>query len=282
LPKVTDGLSQGRVSSKHVIVGWIPCAEAPRLIFHQKTTGSCDMKKPAMAILAALGASAALAAPVNQVGYATLTGTEIVDFDDITGGPAPGQSYDTVFASRGVGLGEHFVGQTVTSAGDFDQLGGAPTGPLTLVAGAAGHNLNVFTYNGSNALDGLGTAGFPDFSAIGEGAFALTFSSDQSEFGFQLVGGNGGQAFIDFFRADGSLISSVTVSGLAEAYYGFSREGGIKDIRGISIWNNDEAGIGFDNLKHDVRSNVPEPESYALMLAGLLTAGGLACRRRGA
>jgi len=33
---------------------------------------------------------------VNQVPYASLTGTQIVDFDDIAGGPAPGTNYDSV------------------------------------------------------------------------------------------------------------------------------------------------------------------------------------------
>ena len=151
------------------------------------------------------------------------------------------------------------------------------------MAGAPGRNLNVFFYTTSNVLTGLGPLGFPDFKAIGEGAFALTFSSDQSEFGFQLVGGNGGNAFIDFFLADGSLIDSLTVSGLADTFYGFSRDGGVKDIRGISIWNDDAGGIGFDNLKHDVESNVPtipEPSTYAMMFAGLAAVGMFARRRR--
>lgn len=240
------------------------------------------MKLLAMSILS-LACASAMAAPVNQVAYGSLTGTQIVDFDDVAGGPFPGVNYDSVFVSHGVGLGERFVGQTVSFVGDNDKLSGAPTGPLTLTAGAPGRNLEVFLYTTSNVLTGLGHLGFPDPSATGEGAFALTFSSDQSEFGFQLVGGNAGNAFIDFFRADGSLIDSVTVSGLADSFYGFAREGGVKDIRGISIWNDDAGGIGFDNLKHDVKSvvgNVPEPSTYALMFAGLAAVGAIARRRR--
>ena len=184
------------------------------------------MKLLAMSILS-LACASAMAAPVNQVAYGSLTGTQIVDFDDVAGGPFPGVNYDSVFVSHGVGLGERFVGQTVSFVGDNDKLSGAPTGPLTLTAGAPGRNLEVFLYTTSNVLTGLGHLGFPDPSATGEGAFALTFSSDQSEFGFQLVGGNAGNAFIDFFRADGSLIDSVTVSGLADSFYGFAREGGV-------------------------------------------------------
>lgn len=222
----------------------------------------------------------AVADPVNIVSYASLTGTEVVDFDDIAGGPAPGTNYDANFVSRGVGFGEHFLGQTVSFNGDFDVISGAPSGgSLTLVAGAPNQNLNVFDFS-SNVLTGLGNAGYPNFNAIGEGAFSLTFSSGQSQFGFQLVGGDGGSAFISFYRADGSLISALQVDNLANDFYGFSREGGVQDIVGITIYNNDGGGIGFDNLKHDVKSAVPEPGTWALMLAGLAGVGGLARRRK--
>jgi hypothetical protein len=230
----------------------------------------------------ALAASSALAAPINLTSYASLTGSQIVTFDDIAGGGAPGTNYNGAISSNGVGLGERFVGQTVASVGGFDQLGGAPAGALTLAFGAANQNLNVFVNGSSQVLTGLGPTGYPDFGAIGEGAFSVLFSSDQSEFGFQLVGGNGGEAFLSFFRADGSLIDNVTLAGLADNFYGFSREGGLSDIRGISIWNNDGGGIGFDNLKHDVASNVepvPEPSTWAMLILGFAGVGFMTYRR---
>jgi PEP-CTERM motif len=223
-------------------------------------------------------------AQVSQVAYAGLTGTQLVTFDDIAGGGAPGTNYDTVFYSNGVGFAERFAGQVRTSLGDSDQLSGSPVGALSLAVGAAGQNLNVFAYNPSQVLTGLGPKAFPNFDAIGEGAFAALFSSDQSQFGFQLVGGGGGNANISFFRADGSLIQAIVVGGLADTFYGFQRDGGINDIRGISIWNDDSGGIGFDNLKFDVRSTgggaVPEPAAWAMMLAGFGLIGAAMRRRR--
>lgn len=139
----------------------------------------------------------------------------------------------------------------------------------------------MFFYSTSNVLTGLGPRGFPDFGAIGEGSFAVLFTSDQSEFGFQLVGGDGGNAYLKFFRRDGSLIDSIVVSGLANAFYGYSRDGGLKDIAGISIHNDDGGGIGFDNLKFDVKSTfgVPEPSTYTLLGVGM-AALALVRRRR--
>lgn len=222
----------------------------------------------------------AFSAPVNIVDYGTLTGTELIDFEDLPQIAGPGTNYDSVFISGGAAFAERFVGQTLSISGYFDILSGTPDGSLTLQVGAAGQNIDIFagTYGGvyGNILNGLGYLGFPDGNAVGEGAFAVLFSTDQSQFGFKLVGGNGGNAYIDFFRRDGSLIDSITVSGLADLYYGFEREGGIQDIAGISIYNDDFGGIALDDLKHDVESSVtlPEPTTMLLLGFGLIALAG--------
>ena len=228
------------------------------------------------AVVVLLFSAGAHSNPINQVPYASLTGTEIVTFDDVAGGPAPGTNYDNIFVSGGASFAERFSGQTNTPAGGFDVLSGTPAGPMALAVGAAGQNLNIFTFS-TQVLTGLGPTGFPNFDAIGEGSFAVLFTTDQSEFGFQLVGGNGGTATVDFFKRDGTLIESVVLASLADAFYGFSREGALQDIAGISIFNNDGGGIGFDNLKHDVPSGVPEPGTLALLGLGLASLAG---RRR--
>ena len=201
--------------------------------------------------------------------------------------PPPGTNHDAIFESNGADFGERFAGQSNTPSGNFDVLSGSPTGTLSLAVGAAGQNLNIFIGSdtaGSQVLTGLGPLGFPSFDAIGEGSFAVLFDFNQSEFGFDLVGGNGGNAFVNFFGRDGSLISAVTLSGLSTQSYAFLREGGVKDIAGISIHNNDLAGIGFDNLRHDVPGvsgpGIPVPEASTILLLGAGLVGLVAWRRR--
>lgn len=225
-----------------------------------------------LALLGCALATGGASAAIISISPGSLTGTEFVTFDDVAGGGAPGTNYDAVFVSGGVSFAERFVGQTNTPAGGFDVLSNAALAGLSLQTGAAGQNLNIFVNGTSQVLTGLGPSGFPDFDAIGEGAFAALFTTDQSEFGFDLVGGNGGSATVDFWARDGSLLGSIVVGGLSDQSYAFQSTTG-NDIAGISIWNNDGAGIGFDNLRFDVPSGtVPVPGTLALVGLGLLAA----------
>ena len=204
--------------------------------------------------IASLSSTKAEAATINQVNPTTLTGTALITFNDVKGGSAPGTNYDAIFESNGANFAERFVGQTQSSNGGFDVLSGTPTGPLALQVGNPGQNLNVFknSEQNINVLTGLGPVGFPSFDAIGEGSFAVLFDFDQSEFGFDLLGGDGGSGTVNFFRRNGSLLDTIVIGSLAGNSYGFKRDGGIKDIAGISIHNTDPAGIGLDNLRSDV------------------------------
>jgi hypothetical protein len=220
-----------------------------------------------------------LPAQISQVDYTSLTGTQSVSFASVPGGPAPGTNYDSLIFVNGVNFGEHFSGQTVTPSGNFDQIGGSPTGPLTLLPGAPGQNLDVFTSPAGAVLSGNGTLGYPENDGIGEGAISLLFATDQSEFGFRLAGGNGGNAYVSFFRADGSLIETFTLANLPLiTAFGFTRDGGVHDIRGVSIWNDDITGFGIPVIRYDV-SSLPEPGTWGMMLLGF-GAVGFAMRSR--
>jgi hypothetical protein len=231
------------------------------------------------ATIAGLSFPAGVGAQVAQVDYGSLTGTQTVSFNSVPGGPGVGTNYDDVLVVNGVAFGERFNGQTITPLGNFDQLGGTPSAGLTLLAGDPGHNLTVFQSPAGAVLSGNGTLGYPEFDAIGEGAVSILFSTDQSEFGFRLAGGNGGNAYVSFFRNDGSLIQSTILNNLpVVASYGFSRDGGIHDIRGVSIWNDDVTGFGFGAFRFDVASAVPEPATWTMMILGFGLVGAFARR----
>lgn len=228
-------------------------------------------------VLAAFGQ--AHAAPINIVAPGSLAGGQVATFDDVAGGASPGTNYNAIFVSGGVRFGERFAGQSNTPVNGFDVLTGTPGGPLTVVAGAPNANLNIFLFGQSNVLTGLGPVGFPDADAIGEGSVAALFSSEQSEFGFDIVGGDGGSATLSFFRRNGSLIDTLVLSGLSNTSYAFRREGNLLDIAGVSIFNSDPGGIGFDNVRFNVPSGggggggtTPEPGTFALVALALLSA----------
>jgi hypothetical protein len=168
-------------------------------------------------------------------------------FDDVPGGDNPGTNFDQPLLSGGVLFAERFVGQELSTIGTFDAVAGIPSGPLTLLTGAPGQNLDVFLYS-SNVLAGLGTLGFPDLDAIGEGSIAMLFPTPQARLTIQLVGGNGGDARLSFYRGDGTLIDDVTISGLGEATYGFATSDASASIVGILVQNTDPSGMGIDNV----------------------------------
>ena len=247
-----------------------------------------------IAILSAvLACTSAMAAPINQGSYGLLAGSDVVTFNevdtkfDIANPSSIGTSFDDILISGGVAFGEHFSGQMLSASGNFDVPSGTPTGPLGLQVGAPGQNLYPATVRAislqplqlDNALAGLGQLGASSTAGVGEGAISILFSSDQSQFGVQLLKLNGGNTYFDFFRNDGSLIESFTAHVATSSYLGFFRDAGIKDIRGVTIWNDDPNGMAIDNVKHDVTSSVsavPEAGASTMALAGLLASFAVA------
>lgn len=238
----------------------------------------------ALLIAVLLASVLAHAGPINIIDYRAISNEHVITFSGVDGGLGPGTNYDDLIVTGGVSFGEHFAGQTVyfreTDYGGSDLIAGQPDGELTLLAGTPNRNLVVLfsdSERGNNVLTGAGIWGYPTFAGVGEGAIAMLFSTDQSQVGLSILGDDGGEVFLSFYRRDGSLIDAITLTGNSVLDYGFGREGGIADVAGMTIYSTDIAGIEIDNIQHDVASLVPEPAPALMLVAGLAFA---ACSRR--
>ena len=106
-----------------------------------------------------VAAMPANAAPINQLPYASLSGTGLIDFEGVAAAPFPGTSIEGVLDLGGASFGERFDGQTLGISGNFDVLSGLPLGSPTLLAGGPSENLvavNAGLTNTNDDPDGFG------------------------------------------------------------------------------------------------------------------------------
>jgi hypothetical protein len=188
---------------------------------------------------------------------------------------------------------------TVTFAGYF--TGQSLGTPATCPAGAAvtgcvvgsptGGTLTLSATSPQTFIVGDGAnptspvlSGSPTFN----GPVSILFSTDQ--YGVGLDGGffdSAHSTAITAFDRAGNVIGLVSNNGTGIEFLGLVTADGTAKIAGLqfSLVGDEPAGFAIDNVRFGVVGQVivpgvPEPETYALMLAGLGLMGWIARRRR--
>ncbi len=174
-----------------------------------------------------------------------------ITFDDQPSGFGAGRMVTGVMELDGVRIGERFAGQLLRNDGGFDRVEGTALSPLQVIPGADAQNMTVIRLADTAVLSGDGPAGYPKREATGEGALSVLFDRDQVAVRFDLRGGEGGAATVQFLRRDGSVIDTAQLEPLSEAVYAFTRQNGARDIAGLVLTNADPDGIALDTLLFD-------------------------------
>ncbi|PHO02273.1 hypothetical protein CSC82_17115 [Rhodobacteraceae bacterium 4F10] len=204
-------------------------------------------------LLAQVWASAGLACdrPVCAVAPEDLQLARVVTFDNIPSSFGIGRKIDGILEQDGVRFGERFVGQSFSNEAGFDRVTGAARAPLTLLPGAPNETLGILRLMRTSVLQGHGPTQYPRADAVGEGAIAVAFDTDQSAIALDIRGGEMGHATLSFLRRDGSTIDTHRIGPLGEASYAFQRNPDTQDIAGLVLTNDDPEGIALDNLRFD-------------------------------
>lgn len=139
------------------------------------------------------------------------------------------------------------------------------------------------------AIDGSGVTGSSWFSGSGATGVQFTYTGSDLPTAFGLVWTDGAGS-ITFKAFDGSdtLLFSQTFNGIPDGsvsgttaedrFFGLTFDGGIKSI----FISNSGGGIEVDHVQYGTMfaAPIPEPDTWALLLAGLALIGMAARRRR--
>jgi len=183
-----------------------------------------------------------------------------ITFDSLPKRAEPGLNFNAPMRMGRTLLGQHFEGQSRQVADGFDRISGAPTAPLTLRPGPPGRNLSVALHRGfeSNALFPLGQAGFPALDARGEGALAILFDQGQRAIALRLHSDypaplgdtpKPGHVTLQLYTRQGQLVArhkAPLSTGITDI--GLRRTGGLPDIAGVIVTNDDPGGIAIDDI----------------------------------
>lgn len=149
--------------------------------------------------------------------------------------------------------GEVFLGQSVSEASGWDVVSGTPTNPLTIAAST--DEIQVYPYF-SFSKSVLGLTG----GTVGLGSVSFLFDLDHSELGLAILGANQGDVTFQFFDRTGASIGTAVVA-LTVTNSNFTLTSDAGSFAGVTITNNDPAGITFDDLRLGEGAVVPPAPS---------------------
>ncbi|MCL1826145.1 MAG: PEP-CTERM sorting domain-containing protein [Betaproteobacteria bacterium] len=186
-----------------------------------------------------------------------------------------------------VSFGGYFLGQSLSTTPSIDCPGaaatacivGTPIGPLSLDPNSP---VTFITTDASNPSSPV-LSGRPTYN----GPIAILFDIDVAAVGFDAgyfdaIGSTG----ITAFARDGTILGTVVNTGLGIEFLGLVTSDQSEMIAGVflDLISDEPAGFAVDNLRFGYRETVtvpiPEPETYAMLLAGLAVVGVVTRRRR--
>ena len=159
-------------------------------------------------------------------------------------------------------------------------------GPATVVPGVtySSNQPSAYGYTGGYGFSSNGSWNGTPMIGLdrGTGTFELAFAAPITGFLGELnwTVGAGGNASISIYNSMGTLLESLTLENganvVAPGYYGFSRS-----IADISFVRFNEEYIGVRNITTTgFGAAVPEPASWAMLIAGFGLTGAAMRRRR--
>ncbi|MDR2881297.1 MAG: PEP-CTERM sorting domain-containing protein [Azoarcus sp.] len=184
-----------------------------------------------------------------------------------------------------VSFGGYFLGQSLSATPSIDCPGasatacivGTPIGPLSLDPNSPSTSIRRDTGVPNSPV----LSGSPSF----DGPIAILFDVDVAAVGFDAgyfdaIGGTG----ITAFARDGTILGTVVNTGIGIEFLGLVTADQSDMIAGVflDLVGAEPYGFAIDSLRFGFRDAVmiPEPETWAMLLAGLAVVGVAAKRRR--